>query len=118
MVTARPQAMLIERYPPCDWPLRTTWATTALPNTMRTKVPRNSAAASRAVPRSMGPPFVGGGSLDPRRAFLKGRARSAGDGTGRDGELARRAVGGEGQRAPPEERVGAGPEIRSKTEEA
>src|SRR5260221_11503523 len=50
MTTARPQPMLIERYVPFACPERTTWVTTPEPNTISTKVPRNSAAASRAVP--------------------------------------------------------------------
>src|SRR5580765_4283746 len=49
MVTARPQPMLIERYWPLLPPPRFTCATTATPNRMSTRVPRNSASTSRLV---------------------------------------------------------------------
>src|SRR4051812_45483046 len=58
IVTARPQPTLIDRYCPFTRPLRTTCATTPTPSTIKTKVPRNSAATSRAVPRSMRCPPV------------------------------------------------------------
>src|SRR4030095_14565998 len=52
-ITARPQPMLIERIDPLAFLLRTVCATTPTPNEIRMKVPKNSAAASRAVPLSM-----------------------------------------------------------------
>src|SRR6187549_806644 len=52
-ITARPQPMLIERTDPLAFLLSTVWATTPTPNAIRMKVPKNSAAASRAVPLSM-----------------------------------------------------------------
>src|SRR5687768_15994686 len=48
--------MLMARYEPLAPPLKTVCATTPAPNMMRTKVPKNSAAASRAVPVSMASP--------------------------------------------------------------
>src|SRR5512134_3909791 len=52
-ITARPQPMLIARNDPFAPLLSTVWATTPTPNAMRMNVPKNSAAASRAVPLSM-----------------------------------------------------------------
>src|SRR6188768_332439 len=52
-ITARPQPMLIDRVVPAAFLLRTVWATTPTPKEIRIKVPKNSAAASRAVPLSM-----------------------------------------------------------------
>src|SRR6185436_15946793 len=52
-ITARPQPMLMARYEPLALFDRTVWATTPTPNAIRRNVPRNSAAASRAVPLSM-----------------------------------------------------------------
>src|SRR6478752_6463580 len=49
IMTARPQAMFIERYWPLLPPPRLTCATTATPKTMSTSVPRNSARTSRLV---------------------------------------------------------------------
>src|SRR3972149_3572515 len=51
-VTARPHARWIERAVPFVCWLSTTSATAPVPKAIRTKVPRNSAAASRRVPRS------------------------------------------------------------------
>src|SRR5215510_4859191 len=48
-MTAIPQTMLIERKVPVSLRLRTTCATTPTPRTMRMKVPRNSANASRQM---------------------------------------------------------------------
>src|SRR5687767_15076445 len=47
--------MLMPRYEPLAPPLSTVCATTPAPKRMRTKVPKNSAAASRAVPVSIVP---------------------------------------------------------------
>src|SRR4051794_13068187 len=52
-ITAMPQPILMPRYDPLASLLRTVCATTPTPNAMRMKVPKNSAAASRAVPLSM-----------------------------------------------------------------
>src|SRR5215204_7717096 len=52
-ITAIPHAMLIDRTDPLALPLSTVWATTPTPKAIRIKVPKNSAAASRAVPLSM-----------------------------------------------------------------
>ena len=49
-VTATPQPQLMVKKFPLDPSERTTWATTALPNKMRTKVPKNSARNSRTIP--------------------------------------------------------------------
>src|SRR5258705_12709707 len=52
-ITARPHPMLMARNDPLAFFERTVWATTPTPNVIRRNVPRNSAAASRAVPLSM-----------------------------------------------------------------
>src|SRR5215213_7136749 len=52
-ITAIPQPMLMPRYEPLASLLRMVCATTPTPNAIRMKVPKNSAAASRAVPLSM-----------------------------------------------------------------
>src|SRR5688500_1422518 len=52
-ITAIPHAMLIDKTEPLALPLSTVWATTPTPNAIRIRVPKNSAAASRAVPLSM-----------------------------------------------------------------
>ena len=53
IVTARPQERWIARGEPAVPSLRIFCATDAVPNTRIRNVPRNSAAASRKVPRSM-----------------------------------------------------------------
>src|SRR5262245_1343662 len=53
-ITAIPQPMLMPRYEPFASLLSTVCATTPTPNAIRMKVPKNSAAASRAVPLSIG----------------------------------------------------------------
>src|SRR5512143_3047194 len=53
IVTQRHHERWIERGDPAAPSLRSFCATDAVPKTMRTKVPRSSAAASRQVPRSM-----------------------------------------------------------------
>src|SRR5918993_524181 len=52
-ITAIPHAMLIDSTEPLALPLSTVWATTPTPKAIRIRVPKNSAAASRAVPLSM-----------------------------------------------------------------
>src|SRR5512145_2056648 len=52
-ITASPQPMLMARNDPLAFLLSTVCATTPTPNAIRMKVPKNSAAASRAVPLSI-----------------------------------------------------------------
>src|SRR5689334_25206141 len=52
-ITAMPQPMLMARNDPLAFLLSTVCATTPTPNAIRMNVPKNSAAASRAVPLSM-----------------------------------------------------------------
>src|SRR5688572_27024328 len=51
MVTARPQAMLIDSVDPAVHLLKMVCATTPTPKTLNTKVPRNSASISQTTPR-------------------------------------------------------------------
>src|SRR5215212_108620 len=52
-ITAMPHPILMARNDPFALLLNTVCATTPTPNAIRIKVPKNSAAASRAVPLSM-----------------------------------------------------------------